>query len=383
MSSSLKRAPRWLLPAGGAMVLVLLVLWQTGAFTWGKVKPGRATAAPPAAAGTFVAVEEVELPVTYRTAGTVSSRTHVDLSARIVARITDILVRSGDRVTNGTLLVRLDDADLRAAASQAAERVRAAQAGVAAAAEKVQQASAAYDLASSDVQRMRQLLASGAISQQALDTAESNFRQARAAHAQAEQSRLGALADVQAAEQALRQAEAVTGYTMLHSPIDAVVAERLADPGDLASPGKILMRLFDPSRLMLEVPIRESLVQRLKIGEHAPFHVAALGTTFDGDIREIVPAVDPGSRTFMVKICIGDAPGLVPGMFGVLELPMGTRRALLLPEAAVSRAGQLEYVQQRVGEQLLRTLVRTAPADSGRREVVSGLAAGAVVRAGE
>lgn len=371
---------KWGVPLGGACVLLVLVMWQMGMFQFGKVRPGRVAAASGAPQGTFVTVEEVDVPETYRTAGTVTSRTHVDIAARIVARIVEITVRSGDRVTNGTLLVRLDDADLRAAAQQAAERVKAARAGVSAAEEKVSQAQAAFDLASADVQRMRQLLSSGAISQQALDTAESQFRQTRAALAQAEQGRVAALAEVQAAEQALRQAEAVLGYATLYSPSDAVVAERLADPGDLASPGKVLLRLFDPTRLMLEVPIREGLVQRLKIGDHVPFNVAALGKTFVGEIREIVPAVDPGSRTFMVKICIGEAPGLVPGMFGMLELPLGTRRALVVPESAVTRAGQLEYVEQQVDGGVQRTLVRTVPAGKGTREVVSGLAAGARVR---
>lgn len=367
-------------PLIGAAFLVVLVLWQMGFFHFGKVRPGRLPAVGEAVQGTFVPVEEAEVPEVYRTAGTVTSRTHVDVAARIVARIVEITVRSGDRVTNGALLVRLDDADLRAAMQQAAERVKAARAGLSAAQERVSQAQAAFDLASADVQRMRQLLASGAISQQALDTAESQYRQTRAALAQAEQGRLAAQAELQAAEQALRQAEAVLSYATIYSPSDAVVAERLADPGDLASPGKVLMRLFDPTRLMLEVPIRESLVQRLKLGEHVPFHVAALGKTFTGDIREIVPAVDPGSRTFMVKICIGEAPGLVPGMFGTLELPLGTRRALLIPERAITRAGQLEYVHQKVDGSVQRTLVRTIPASDGKREVVSGLAAGALIR---
>ncbi|MCX7846553.1 MAG: efflux RND transporter periplasmic adaptor subunit [bacterium] len=371
---------KWVLPVIGSGILIILVMWQMGLFYFGKIKPGRTPAQPDSPQGRFVPVEQVDLPETYRAAGTVTSRTHIDISPRIVARILEITVRAGDRVTNGTLLLRLDDADLRAAAQEAAERVKAARAALSAAEEKVRQAQAAYDLASVEAQRMRQLLGSGAISQQALDTAESRERQTRALLAQAEQGRLAALADVHAAEQAARQAQALLSYATIFSPSDAVVAERLADPGDLASPGKVLLRLFDPSRLMLEVPIRESLVQRLKIGDHVPFHVAALGKTFLGDIREIVPAVDPGSRTFKVKICIGEAPGLVPGMFGTLELPLGTRRVLLITETAVSRAGQLEFVIQKCNGTVQRTLVRTIPAGNGKREVVSGLTAGAYVR---
>ena len=93
-------------------------------------------------------------------------------------------------------------------------------------------------------------------------------------------------------------------------------------------------------------------------------------------MREVVPSVDPGSRTFLVKICIGETPALMPGMFGVLLLPTGTRRALILPASYVQRVGQLEYVRTLLDGQPRRVLVRTFPAADGQIEIVSGLDAG-------
>jgi len=264
----------------------------------------------------------------------------------------EINVRSGDRVKKGDPLVRLDDAELAAAVAQTTEHVL--------------QARAALELASTELARTRILLAGGNATQQSFDAADTAFRQAQAA--------------AQAATETKRQAEAVLAYATMTSPMDGVVAERLADPGDLASPGNILLRLFDPTRLMLEVPIRENLAARIKIGDRAPFRVEALGTSFTGDVREIVPAVDPGSRTFMVRICIGEAPALVPGMSGVLELPLGTRPALTVPATAVTRVGQLEYVTALCEGQARQVLVRSVPAGADRREIVSGLAAGMAVR---
>ncbi|NLF39220.1 efflux RND transporter periplasmic adaptor subunit, partial [bacterium] len=368
-----------LITAAGALALLALILWQAGVFTTGRIAPGRTALAPVAATGAAAVVEQVTLPVTYRAVGTVSSRTMVDISPRVVARVLEMPARSGDRVKKGDLLVKLDDADLSASVNQAAERLKAAQAGVTASGEKVQQVRAAFELASSDAGRTRQLAASGAVSQQALDAAESAYRQARAALAQAEQQQSAAQADADGAAQALRQAQAVLDYTTITSPMDGVLAERLADPGDLASPGNILLRLFDPARLMLEVPVREGLVSRIKIGEQVPFTVDALGRTLYGELRETVPAVDPGSRTFMVRICIGEEPGLMPGMFGVLELPMGTRTAVVVPEDAVVRVGQLEYVRAQLGERTARLLVRTIPAGAGRREVVTGASPGMTI----
>lgn len=336
---------------GGTFALLLLILWQTGAFARGRIRPGLATPKPMLTAGTTITLQPVEVPVVYRATGTVRSRSMVELSPRIVARVVTIDVRSGDRVKKGDTLVRLDDAELNAAVAQAAEHVR--------------QAQATLQLAITELGRTRTLLTSGNATQQAFDTADTTVRQAQAM--------------AQAAAESKRQAEAILGYATIISPMDGVVAERLADPGDLASPGNILMRLFDPTRLLLEVPMREGLAARVKLGEKVPFRVDALNTSFTGEIREIVPAVDPGSRTFMVKVCIGETPALVPGMSGVLELPLGTRPALLVPLAAVTSVGQLQYVTAICDGQMRQMLVRTAPATADQIEVVSGLTAGMIV----
>jgi RND family efflux transporter MFP subunit len=342
------RTARWIEAALAISLILFVMLWQAGALAGGRIKPGSAELPPAAAAADAFTVQPVQQPVVYRAVGTVRSRTQVDLAPRIVSRIQEIAVRSGDRVARGDLLLKLDDAELASGVRQAAEHTR--------------QAQAALDLAATELERARKLLATGTITRQMFDQMESTFRQASAA--------------AQASTDALRQAEAVLGYATLASPIDGVVAERLADPGDLASPGNILLRLFDPSRLMLDVPVREGLVSRIRLGEPVVFRVDALRTNLTGEVREIVPAVDPGSRTFLVKVCISNAPALMPGMFGVLELATGTRPALLVPEPCVSRVGQLEYVRAILGNQTRQVLVRTIPADKGMREVVSGIEAG-------
>jgi len=334
-------------------LIVVVMFWQTGAFAGGKIKPGR-TPLPGAAGGAAtLTMQSVEIPVVYKAVGTVRSRTEIDLSPRIVARIQEIKVRSGDRVAKGDVLVKLDDAELTSGLRQVAEHVR--------------QARAALDLATTEQERARKLLATGSISQQAFDLADSSARQARAAY--------------EAATEAQKSAEAVLGYATLVSPIDGVIAERLADPGDIASPGNILMRVFDPTRLMLDVPVREGLVARIKIGEKVPFRVDALNTNLTGEVREVVPSVDPGSRTFLVKICIVETPALMPGMFGVLQLPIGTRQALVVPASVVTRIGQLEYVRTLMDGQPRQVLVRTIPTTAGKVEIVSGLESGMAVLA--
>lgn len=370
-----------LIPVIAIGVLLLLMMWQSGAFSGDRIEPGKTSLnnqSEIAGNAKIVPVEMKTVPVLYKTVGTVRSRTQVELSARLIARVLEVPVRSGDAVTKGTVLVRLDDEDLKAALNQAEQNIIASRAAVLSSDESIRQAESSLKLSETEVNRERQLRKSGAGTQQALDIAETNLNTAKAALAQAKQGKQIAQAQAEAAEQAKRQAESMLAYATIVSPFDGIVSERFADPGDLASPGTVLMKLFDPSRLMLEIPVRESLASRIKLHETIPFTVRALNRTVNGEVQEIVPAVDPGSRTFMVKLCILEQEGLMPGMFGTLEMPVGTREAFVVPEKAVESIGQLEYIIARKSgaDQFKKMLVRTAPLSDGKSEVISGLQEG-------
>jgi RND family efflux transporter MFP subunit len=374
----LKRISKFAGPAAGLAVIAWVIVWQSGG-CGARIEPGRAADAAPLPEARTLAVAATNVPLVYTAVGTIRSRTEVQLAARIVGRILTVTVRAGDRVKAGDTPVTLDDAELRTGVSQAKERVAGTQAGLAAAAEKTAQARSALDLSSAEVDRSRKLAAQKMTSQQALDAAEDAYRQAVSRMAQAEQGQLAAQADARAAAEAQRQAETVMGYASIVCPMEGVVAERLADPGDLATPGSTLVRVFDPTRLLLEAPIREGLVTRVKVGDKLPVTLDALGRTLEAEVREIVPAVDAGSRTFLAKLCLPQADGVMPGMFGTVSLKLGERPALLVPEGALVRAGQLEYVNVVTGGRTTRVLVRTAPADAGYAEILAGLKTGDVV----
>lgn len=363
----------------GVIVLVVLILYQSNFFVRGKIEPGK-TVLPhrETSLGDTFTVRVRELPVIYKTVGTVRSRDEVEVSARIIARVQLIKVRIGDKVKKNDVLVQLDDSDLAASVAQARERVGAAAASLKGAADNVEKARAAMDYALIQRGRMRSLFADNAVAKKQLDEAESTARQTTAAWNQALQAQRSAASDRGAAEQAMKEAQARLAFATIRSPMDGIVSDRLADPGDLASPGKTLLAVFNPGTLRLEVPVRESLVRAVKLKATVPFDVPALNRRFVGEVREIVPAVDPGSRTFMVKICLGRDPKseLWPGMFGTLSLPLGVEKALVIPEEALHRTGQLEYVMSTAGGRLRRILVRTVPAPDDMRRVLSGLEPG-------
>ncbi|MBN1865203.1 MAG: efflux RND transporter periplasmic adaptor subunit [Victivallales bacterium] len=337
--------------AGALLLLLLLLLWQAGVFVADKIEPGREeqprTDTRLDIAGRAVPVTELDVPAYYRTVGTVRSRDEIELSSRITARIIDIKYRSGDQVPKGELLIQLDDNDLQAAVSRNAERLAGAQAN--------------HKHSKQELDRSVQLFDKQVIPQKNLDLAERNERSARS--------------EVAAAEQALKEAEANLAYAKIVSPMSAIVADRFADPGDMASPGKTLMSVFDPERLMLYVPIRESLVKKVAVGDKLKFKVEALDEALTGEIREIVPSVDQGSRTFLIKICIGKVPGLIPGMFGTLELELYREPAIVIPKNAIMRTGQLEFVilVKADGTRVQRLVRSVAGPTEQSRRIMAGL----------
>ena len=330
-----------------ALLIIVVILYQTGTFRSGMIVPGEQIADNAKYKVKILKLKQTKIPLIYQTVGTVRSRDEIELSPRIIARITKITRRSGDSVKSGEVLVQLDDSDLRAAERQAAENLKVVE--------------AALQLAIKSYKRQKLLMEKNVIPKKIFEQAEQVLR--------------STLAREKAGRQALRQAQVNLSHATIKSPMDGIVSDRLDDPGDLASPGNIIMKIFDSTRLMLYVPLRESLIKSVKIGDKVNFYVESLKRSFIGEIREIVPAVDPGSRTFLVKMCIKDnTKGLMPGMFGTVKLRLGNEQAYIVPDKLITRIGQLEYLTIMQNNRPLKILVRTVSTPTpGKRRIVSGI----------
>ncbi|MCF6175301.1 MAG: efflux RND transporter periplasmic adaptor subunit [Victivallaceae bacterium] len=363
----------------GGIVLLVLIAWQSGLFSGNKIVPGRVVGADDLLKDNekLFTVKETAMPVIYKAVGTVHSRDSVDLAARIIARITEVKFREGDRVKKGDVLIRLDNTEYLAATAQAKEQVKAAQASLQAAGENVKSNQAILEFAKSENERNLKLFKEKIIAKKQAELTAANYNQALATWNQAIQAQSAASARLAAAKQELWKIETILAYATIKSPIGGVMNERLVEPGDLANPGKILLKIFNPTRLQLEVPVREGLVKKIKIGDKVPFYVGALQQNFIGQIKEIIPSVDPGSRTFLVKIIISNSGQLVPGMFGTLYLPLGEKPALLVPKQAITAIGQIETVEVVKNNRLQRSFIRTVPCNNpAMRQVISGLTNG-------
>jgi len=337
----------------GAVILIVIVAavaWLSGWFA-SKIPPeeaGTTGATAATTAGTIV-IEETTEPAVEWASGAIESARRTTVAARILARIEEVRVAAGDTVALGDVLVMLDARDLESRAQQTRESLKAAQ--------------AQREFAQGELARVEELLKRSIATRQRYDQALSALRVAEA--------------EVDRIRQSLAEAETALSFTEIRAPAAGRVIDRLAEPGDIASPGQPLLRLYDPEALRVEAPVRESLAVRLKVGETLRIKIPALDETVEGRIDEIVPFSEPGARTLLVKVGMPVDARFLAGMFARVAIPAGDRARMLVPATAVTRIGQLEFVTIAGEAGAARRMVTTGERMSdGRIEVLSGLRAG-------
>jgi RND family efflux transporter MFP subunit len=322
------------------------------------------TTAPETISMASVIVHPTALPDVVEATGTVRAADTAALAAQIMGNLLAVNVREGDHVRQGQVLALIDDAQLRAGLERA-------QAAVSAADHELAAAEAEYALASSTLKRYQELLEKKAASPQEFD--EVNTR-CQAASARRDMARSGQAQ----AKAGLAQATTLFSYTRIRAPFDGVVTEKRVDPGALAAPGMPLLTVEKSGRFRLEAMLDESNLRSVKPGEPVTVQLDAVnGQRFSGNVIEIVPAADPGSRTFLVKIELPPNPGLRSGLFGRAYFTRGQRESLVVARTAVVDRGQLQGVfvvgPERIAE--LRYITLGKPQGDGV-EVLSGLQPG-------
>jgi RND family efflux transporter MFP subunit len=367
----------------GLSALAGLLLYQTGIFATGKIQP--AAISPPASS--FVPQQTVQvnatmLPQWYTGIGTVRARTTANIASQVTARITSVRVRPGDRVKQGDTLILLDNREFVSRMEQARQGLASAKAMQSQADQAITAAQARYNQTNSRYKRMQEMFASRTISSQDLEASQSEFLQAQAALQQAKDGLTGARAEKNRSQKMLEEAKISQGYTIIKAPVDGEVAQRMADPGDLALQGKPLLTLHAGEQFRMEAVVREGLIGKVSLGQRLPVNIASHNGTIEGIIEEIVPTADPRTRTFLVKAALPNIPGIYPGMFGRLLIPVGEHEAMLIPAAAIQRVGQLETVMVRTGDHFERIFITSGPTHDGQIEVLSGLKAGDVLGMG-
>jgi RND family efflux transporter MFP subunit len=341
---------KWIIPLAAIALLLLIIAWMAGAFR-DRVKPGQGEPVTISTDDAISVVRESAV-ITESVPASIGARQATTISSRTLARITELTVRAGDIVEQGQLLVSLERSGPESRLQQANEQVRSIEARLREADQNLQRAE--------DLQE-RQLVATAAI-----DEARANYE--------------ALTADLAGAKQAVAESQTALDYTEIRSPIAGRIVERFAEPGDTASPGQKLLTLYNPGSMRIEGAVREGLALSLELGQALDVEIPATNAVTRAHIEEIVPAADPGSRSFMVKARVDYDGQLMPGMYARMQIPAGTRSVLLVPEDRVVNYGQLDLVWVNSDSGIERRFIRAGrEIRPGMREIISGLAEGELV----
>ena len=300
-------------------------------------------------------------------AGTLRAAQTSQLAAQMMGNIVEIRVREGDHVKRGQVLAVIDDAQPRAGLDRATASDISARQEIAA-------SDSDFALAGATLKRYQTLFDRKSVSPQEFDEIRARYQ---AAQARLEMARAGQAQ----AKAVLQQARTALEYARIVAPFDGLVTEKRADVGVLASPGMPIFTVEDPRRYRLEATVNESDLHYVRQGEQVSVSIDALGgRELKGKVVEILPAADPASRSFLVKVELPPDPALRSGLFGRARFTHGERTALLIPRTAVVERGQLQgiYVldQNRIAG--LRYITLAKPL-AQQVEVLSGLQAGEVL----
>ena len=287
--------------------------------------------------------------------GSIQPERKADLRAEVSAVVLQVLKENGDPVKRGDVLVRLDETAIRDSLLSADEAVRAA--------------SQALDQANRQLERMKTLRASGMTSAVGLDEAEVRRNTLQS--------------ELSAARSRAATARQMSARTTVRAPFDGIVSERKVSAGDTATIGKELVKVIDPNSMRFQGRVSADSIASVRIGQKVNFRVNGYGEQqFAGIIKRIDPAANAVTRQVEVVIEFADkAQPKVAGLYAEGRVDAASTDALMLPEAALVKAGDKAYTWRIKDKKLSRVDLVVGARDprTGNVEVKQGLAQGDVV----
>jgi RND family efflux transporter MFP subunit len=274
----------------------------------------------------------------------------VDVMAKVSGFIKQIGVDIGDRVQEGQLLATLEIPEMQDDLTRAAASIDEANAELTTARDELQRAESAHDMAHLSYSRILDVSKreAGLVPQQDVDEAHS-----RDLVAEAQVS--AAKSQITACEQRIRVSQAEQShvktlyrYAVISAPFTGVVTKRYANSGSLIQAGTAsqtqampVVRLSENGLLRLALPVPESAVPLIHLGEPVDVHVSALHRSFPGKVARFSDQVDESTRTMKTEV---DVPNprlvLVPGMYAEVDLVTEQRKNVLtVPVEAVDGSG--------------------------------------------
>ncbi len=284
------------------------------------------------------------------TSGTVSAVKTASLSTRNMGYVDNIYVSVGDKVTQGQLLLSINNADLQAKQAQVNAQIT--------------EATAAFTNAEKDYNRYKNLFAQNSASQKELDDISANYNMAKAR--------------LEAANQMKNEINAQFVYVNIKAPFSGVVTGKFIEKGNMANPGMTLLTVENPEVIEVKTRVPETQIAKIKEGMLVKVKVKSLNKELEATITTVSTSSQQTGGQFLVSAVLTETQeGLKSGMFATVNFPVESTDvggAILIPLEAVVNRGQLTgvYTVSEANTAILRwlRLGRTYGSDV---EVLSGL----------
>ncbi len=340
--------------AAGVLVALLAGCSKGNGDAEAAAKPGAAASAPTL----LLSAEDLRTATSGLHAmgpvitGSIQPERRADLRAEVSAVVLQVLKDNGETVRKGDLLVRLDDTAIRDSLASAEEAARAS-------AQSAEQAERTF-------QRLKTLQAQGMSSMQALDDAEVR--------------RNNAQSDLVAAKARVVSARQQSQRTEVRAPFDGVLSDRKVSAGDTAQVGKELAKVIDPSSMRFEGLVSSDRMGEIRPGQSVSFRINGFGQQeFNGKVRRVDASANASTR--QVAVLVGFEGGEMPKVSGLYAeglVATGEQKALMLPDAALSKEGDNVYAWRVKNGTLSKVKVTLGERDqrSGNHVVLAGLAEG-------
>ncbi|MEO8837116.1 MAG: efflux RND transporter periplasmic adaptor subunit [Herbaspirillum sp.] len=361
----LKKRWLWILVVAIAAIVVAALLISTVTKKRSTSNSATATASQPATAsleflpGDLIRVGNSDLRETMALTGSLRAVNKVAIKARVSAQIDQVLVREGEAVSAGQLLIKMDSTEYRARVDQAQGALVAARGQLAIAAR------------SRDANQA--LLSRGFISKNANSTTTSQYEIA--------------LANVNSAQGALDAARKSQNDTFIRAPMSGLISSRTVQPGEKVSADNHLLDIVDLRQLEMEAAVPAEDILRIALGQSVQISVEGMGgeQSIVGTVVRINPATQAGSRSILTYIRVDNADQrLRDGMFAEAQLTLAQKKQVLtVPQSALQMvAGQptVYAVEDAVLKQkIVRVGVRGRTDAGPAVEIISGLTNGAQI----
>jgi len=377
--------------------IAVLAAIAGGAAYWFNLTPALEVSVQTVARG------HVEDTIPAIASGTVMLQLDSRIAADYMGTIERVLVKEGQRVSKGDMLIGLRAAELDAQVALAKANLEAGESALRQAelgadisktmtAAQFKQSTAQSDLARRELNKLQSMLSSGAISKTEFDRAAVQSRVAdegttiakagqRETDVRNEEIRMAG-ANIKQLQAGLQAAEAARDKSVVKAPFDGIVAKVFLDEGEAVTMGMPLMQLIDNSEFFVEAPFDEANAAEIKVGQKVRINLDAYrGEDFIGRVEYIAPVVQQNmdlSRTLNVKILVEEGKDkFIGGMSAdVIVVVEEKDDVLYAPSDALIRD---EYAYVLESGRAVRRDVTTGTGNWESVEVLSGLNEGDVL----